>query len=89
MPSTLLDAVARKREKLLLHIANVEYVALFYEHLRKVRGEHSQQYVACMADVVQSYISRVESGNCNGIGYAALCRILDTYKEIERASRHY
>lgn len=74
---------SRKRERLLLHYFNCEYVAKFHEHLRKVRGTHSQMYIACMADVVQSYISKVESGMTNGIGPEALRRILQTYKELE------
>lgn len=86
---TELEAIARRRDRLLLHLSNVDYVANFFEHLRRVRGARSQQLIACMADVVQSYISRVERGSCSGIGYAALCRILDTYKEIECADRHY
>lgn len=80
--------ITPKLERLRLHCANVEYVALFYDHLRRVRGERPQTLVACMADVVQSYISRVEAGDTQGIGYAALCRILDVYKELELANRH-
>lgn len=90
MTTATVEAAERRRERLLLHMRNVEYVTLFYEHMRKVRGSRSQQLVACMADVAQAYVSRVESGHCNGIGFAALCRILDTYKEMERVSdRHY
>lgn len=89
MSNILLQMTERKREKTLLHLTNMEYVANFHEHLRKVRGVRSQQLIACMADVVQSYISKVESGHCSGISYAALCRILNVYKEIERVSRHY
>ena len=75
--------VSEKRERLLTHLANVEYVALYCERLRVLRGTRSQHLVACMADVVQSYISRVESGSASGIGSSALQRILTTYKEFE------
>lgn len=88
MITSIVDALTKKRERALLHIANVEYVARFCEHLRAVRGSRPQMLVACMADVVQSYISRVESGSAAGIGCAALCRILEVYKEMEHASRH-
>lgn len=77
--TTLVD----KRERLLSHYRNKEYVARFHEHLRTIRGDKSQMLIACMADVVQSYISRVESGVTNGIGANSLQRILDIYKELE------
>lgn len=83
----VLDSLERRRERALQHCANQEFVALFHEHLRKVRGARSQTLIACMADVVQSYISRVEAGSTHGIGYAALCRILAVYKELENESR--
>lgn len=85
--TTVLDSLERKRERILTHCANQAYVAMFHEHLRQVRGARSQMLVACTADVVQSYISRVEAGSTNGIGYAALCRILAVYKEMEHESR--
>lgn len=80
--------LAEKREKLFMHHANREYVARFHERLRHIRGTKSQMTIACMADVAQSYISRVESGTTNGIGPAALQRILTTYKELEHVSGH-
>lgn len=72
-----------KQTRLLIHAANIEYVARHFMHLRNTRGMRSQMQIASLADVVQSYISRVESGSTNGIGYAALCRILAVYKEME------
>ena len=88
MITEISDALTRRRARSLLHFANVEYVAKFHEHLRAVRGARSQTFVACMADVVQSYISRVESGSAHGIGYNALQRILAAYREVERAGGH-
>lgn len=79
----MLDVLIRRRENSAMHLADMEYVALFHEHLRRVRGNIPQIQVACMADVTQSYISRVESGSATGIGRIALRRILETYQELE------
>ena len=84
----ILAAVERKRERFLEHCANCSYVAIFHQQLRKVRGERPQMQIAAMADVDQSYVSRVEAGSTQGIGYAALCRILAVYKELQDAGRH-
>lgn len=80
------ELLIKKQERLLSHFANRNYVARFHEHLRIIRGARSQMLIACMADVVQSYISRVESGITNGIGPEALRRILNTYREIANVS---
>lgn len=80
------EMLEHKRERLLMHYANREYVARFHEHLRAIRGNRSQMLVACMADVVQSYISRIEAGFTDGIGRQALCRVLDVYKGLESAN---
>ena len=80
------DMLTRRRERLAAHFFNMEYVARFHEHLRKTRGYRSQMQMACMADVVQSYISRVEAGSTLGIGYEALCRILEVYRGLESAN---
>ena len=80
---TTLDTLTRRREQLLSHMVDQEYVALFHQHLRDVRGSRSQELIAAMADVAQSYISRVESGSTLRIGAAALRRILTVYKEME------
>lgn len=83
MVTVMSDMLARKRERERVHIADIEYVVRWYDRLRRIRGSRSQLVVACMADVVQSYISRVESGSTNGIGAEALRRILRTYEELE------
>lgn len=80
--------LSSKRDRLAVHIADMEYVALFHEHLRRVRGSRSQTLLACMADVAQSYISRVEAGSTHGIGSRALRRILEVYQELESLNAH-
>ncbi len=80
-------SLLEKREKLLTHYANRAYVAQNAELLRRTRGVTSQALVALMADVAQSYISRVESGSTAGIGADPLRRILAVYKELEECSR--
>lgn len=73
----------RRKQRLAIHMQNCIYVMLNHEHLRYTRGLKSQTTVARLADVTQAYISRVESGVTEGIGCEALCRILETYKELE------
>lgn len=85
---TEVEALERRRERFAVRIADAEYVARFHEYMREWRDWRSQEIVAMMADVSQSYISRVESGRVLGIGCDALRRILQVYEEMECASRH-
>lgn len=78
----------QKKEKYLLHIRNREYVAIFYERLRHIRGSKTQMLLAYTADVPQPYISRVEAGTTHGIGQEALQRILEAYREIGNANQN-
>lgn len=67
------------------HLANILYVQSYHQRMRELRGSRSQQSIAEAAGVVQSYISRVESGSTAGVGYHALRRILAIYKELDDA----
>jgi hypothetical protein len=59
------------------------YVSEHGGELKAVRGGVPQTEIAKMAEVPQSYISRMERGDSTRISYDALVRILSIYMELD------
>lgn len=81
----LLEQRKQRKEAMLKLRALREFVAENYELLRKIRKGMTQAEFAAIANIPQSFVSTMERGSTERMGYEALVRALEVYSILQEA----